>query len=85
LGGSDKIPELPHLLIVPHGLVLQFQLEARTWFKKGSVDIFIYTGNAASHRHFWGSEGPYQNSEFFKIGKLSRIIIIASQNVSGGE
>jgi hypothetical protein len=66
--------------IAGQGLVLQFQLEAQT----GSVDIFIYTGTAA-HCQFWGPDGPYMNSEFYKNGKLSHIIIIASQNVSGGE
>jgi hypothetical protein len=71
-----------HLLVVPHGLVLQWQLEAQTWFKRGSVDVFIYTGSTSSHRLFWSKDGPYQSSEFFKNGQFSRIVIIASQNVS---
>ncbi|KAF9513958.1 hypothetical protein BS47DRAFT_1295599 [Hydnum rufescens UP504] len=79
--GVRDIPEQPHLIVVPHGLVLQWQQEAQTWFKKGAIDIFPYTGTVQSHRFFWGKDGPYQNSEFFKSGKLSRIIIIASQNV----
>jgi hypothetical protein len=71
-----------HLLVVPHGLVLQWQLEVQTWFKRGSVDVFTYTGSTSSHRLFWSKDGPYMSSEFVKNGQLSRIIIIASQNVS---
>jgi len=75
-GDSKAIPNLPHLIILPGGLIYQWEAEFKIVFKKAFVDILIY--DKTSPDNFWTQDGPFQSSN----QQPSNIIIIASLSVS---
>lgn len=75
-GDSEAIPNLPHLIIIPGGLVHQWEAELKIVFRKAFVDILIY--DKTSPDNFWMEGGPFQSSN----QQPSNIIIIASLSVS---
>ncbi|KAI6111419.1 P-loop containing nucleoside triphosphate hydrolase protein [Pisolithus sp. B1] len=70
--GLPKIPDLPHLFIVPGSLVEQVLHEHHVFLKPHSVDVFTYNGTAKQKAEFWSKNGPYKSS---KHGPRHRIII----------
>ncbi|RXW14683.1 hypothetical protein EST38_g11168 [Candolleomyces aberdarensis] len=76
LKGSKTVPSLPHLVVVPGTLIRQWEHEIQCFFKKGSVDIFIYGTRFADHEVFWSQDGVVYSSN----QPPSHRIILTSQS-----
>ncbi|RXW15947.1 hypothetical protein EST38_g9910 [Candolleomyces aberdarensis] len=76
LKDSDKIPSLPHLVIVPGTLLRQWEHELQCFFKNKSVDILMYESGIADHEEFWKPNGVYHSSNHPE----SHRIILAAQS-----
>ncbi|TFK16514.1 hypothetical protein FA15DRAFT_742895 [Coprinopsis marcescibilis] len=76
LGDSKKIPNRPHLIIVPGTLLRQTEHELRAFFKPKSVDILVYPTGLNSHVHFFKPGGVWDSSNHEPCFR----IIIASQS-----
>ncbi|RXW12447.1 hypothetical protein EST38_g13407 [Candolleomyces aberdarensis] len=76
LGESNKIPSLPHLVIVPGTLLRQWEHELQCFFKNRSVEILMYESGISDHEEFWKPEGIYHQSNL----PASHRIILAAQS-----
>jgi SNF2-related domain len=76
--GLEKIPDLPHLFVVPGSLVAQVCHEHQVFFKAHSIDILAYNGTVKQRAEFWSDRGPYRASKH----KPRHRIMIASHSVS---
>lgn len=76
LGGADKIPSLPHLILCPGTLSAQWIHELKVLFLPKSVDIIPYDSQTDS-KIFWGPHGPLHRSKHEPHNR----IIIASHSV----
>ncbi|RXW12083.1 hypothetical protein EST38_g13772 [Candolleomyces aberdarensis] len=76
LKGSKTVPSLPHLVVVPGTLIRQWEHEIQCFFRKGSVDIFIYGTRFADHEAFWSQDGVFHSSN----QPPSHRIILTSQS-----
>lgn len=77
LAASDKIPDLPHLVVVPGTVLAQWEQEIKTLFRPASVDVLIYGTGVAQHTAFWSQSGAYHSSKHRPINR----IIVASHSV----
>ncbi|KAF9520456.1 hypothetical protein BS47DRAFT_1357316 [Hydnum rufescens UP504] len=80
LRGKQEILEGIHLIVAPNGLVQQWHSEAKTWFRGGAFDLFIYPNTPQQHEEFWKTNGAFFSSQFVKKKEFSRVILITSQN-----
>ncbi|KAJ3564157.1 hypothetical protein NP233_g8477 [Leucocoprinus birnbaumii] len=76
LGGSQKVPSLPHLIVCPGTLVTQWVHELKVLLLPKSVDILVYDSQTDS-KIFWGPDGPVQRSHHAPHNH----IIVASHSV----
>ncbi|KAF5344438.1 hypothetical protein D9756_011277, partial [Leucocoprinus leucothites] len=76
LGGSQKIPSLPHLILCPGTLIPQWVHELQVLFLPKSVDILVYDSQVDSAA-FWGPSGPLHKS----VQPPHNRIIVASHSV----
>lgn len=71
------VPDHPHLILVPNTLIDQWFTELQVFFKRGSVDIFLYPTAAKDWKSFWDSNSPYSKSRQPRI----RRIVLAAHSV----
>jgi SNF2 family DNA or RNA helicase len=77
LGETKKLPDLPHLVVVPGTLLSQWDSELRVLLKPKSFDILMYGTGKALHDKFWAPDGPFHMSKHPARQK----IIVASHSV----
>jgi SNF2 family DNA or RNA helicase len=53
--GQGRVPNLPHLIIVPNAVLPQWHRELRTFFKPKSLEIHIVVGNEKQVDAFFSS------------------------------
>ncbi|KAH7918095.1 hypothetical protein BV22DRAFT_1051967 [Leucogyrophana mollusca] len=70
--GGGSVPDLPHLIIVPNGLVNQWYSELRTFFKPNIIDIHIFPTASKDWPAFW--EGQWDKST---TPMIHRIILVS--------
>ena len=69
---SDKLQDLPHLVIVPGTVISQWERELKILLKPNMFDILVYGSGKSLHEKFWADEGPYHSS---KLSPCHQIII----------
>lgn len=58
--GKGRVPNKPHVIVVPNSLVDQWRRELKTFFKPYSLDIFqLPTSGAALQRYFSDPDGAW--------------------------
>ncbi|THU88715.1 hypothetical protein K435DRAFT_305531 [Dendrothele bispora CBS 962.96] len=62
LNGSNQIPALSHVIVVPGTLRPQWIQEIKTVFRPRSIDIFIYDCPKVGNKAFWGPDSGYSAS-----------------------
>ncbi|THV02122.1 hypothetical protein K435DRAFT_853107 [Dendrothele bispora CBS 962.96] len=72
LKDSSKIPNLPHVIVVPGTVLQQWIDEIKILFISMSIDLFVYTCPKSGNAEFWGPESPLSKS---KQEPRNRIII----------
>ncbi|KAF9470636.1 hypothetical protein BDN70DRAFT_901952, partial [Pholiota conissans] len=73
LAGETEIPRLPHLILVPGTLTIQWVDELHILYTPGSIDIFIYPTSAEERELFWAADAPFHVSRH----EMSNRIIVA--------
>ena len=82
LAGSTQLPNAPHLIIVPGGLLPQWYSCLMGWLTQGSCDILMYGSGPKAQAEFWDKEkGPYFSSKYGQTQQHYRIIILATKEV----
>jgi RNase adaptor protein for sRNA GlmZ degradation len=71
LFGDTKIPDAPHLIVVPSQLVPFWEGQIKQVLGK-NADVFPYLGTYDSHKDFFKPKGAYNAS---KLPKYKRIIL----------
>ncbi|RXW14189.1 hypothetical protein EST38_g11666 [Candolleomyces aberdarensis] len=72
LRGQAKVPNLPHLILVPGTIVAQWVHELQVLFKPNAVVILLYPSNLSEREWFWGPDGPFAQT---KLPPFQRIIL----------
>jgi TATA-binding protein-associated factor len=75
--GLREVPSLPHLILCPGTLVVQWINELKVFFLPRSVDILVYDSKVDG-THFWGPSGPLHSS----VHEPYHRIVIATHSVS---
>ncbi|KAH7918227.1 hypothetical protein BV22DRAFT_1051878, partial [Leucogyrophana mollusca] len=70
--GVGLVPDLPHLIIVPNGLISQWYSELRTFFKPNVIDIHIFPTASKEWPDFW--QGQWDKST---TPMIHRIILVS--------
>ncbi|TFK31185.1 P-loop containing nucleoside triphosphate hydrolase protein, partial [Crucibulum laeve] len=60
---TELLPSLPHLIVVPGTLMLQWAKELKIFFKPHMIDILLYHAEKKARREFWSDKGPFYSSK----------------------
>lgn len=53
--GRGKVPNLPHIIIIPNAVVPQWHREIRAFFRPKTIEVHILNGNQAQIDTFFSS------------------------------
>ncbi|KIJ57836.1 hypothetical protein HYDPIDRAFT_34751, partial [Hydnomerulius pinastri MD-312] len=70
--GSNDIPNLPHIIVVPNSLVGQWNSELLTFFAPNAIEIYRYPTASKEFGPFW--EGDWRSS---KVPLINRVILVS--------
>ncbi|KAG8772171.1 hypothetical protein FRC12_003219 [Ceratobasidium sp. 428] len=78
LAGLDTVPNLPHLIVVPHTLSSQWIGEVAKFTKSGSFRVVRYSADEGGLDRFFSSpEGAYLQAAGADGSKADRVIVVA--------
>ncbi|KAG2063203.1 hypothetical protein BDR04DRAFT_1164116, partial [Suillus decipiens] len=69
--GNARIPNLPHIVIVPNSLLGQWSSELRIFFAARKIEIYQYPTAEKEFARFW--TGPWETS---KMPFINRVILV---------
>ena len=71
--GLEEVPNQPHLLVVPNGLINQWVKELKTFFDSYSIDIYQFPTQSKDFQ-LWFTQGSWAES---RQPFIKRIVIVA--------
>ena len=78
LAGGGPVPNAPHLLVVPGGLIDQWVKELQTFFDRYSIDIYRFPTQSKSFADFFAEGSQWAKS----TQPLVKRILIVAHSVS---
>ncbi|TFK17447.1 hypothetical protein FA15DRAFT_605046 [Coprinopsis marcescibilis] len=78
MGGKEKVPNRPHLIVVPGTLLRQTEHEFRCFFKPKFFDILVYPTGLDAHADFFKPGGIWKSS---KHDPRMRILVASQSSV----